>query len=75
MMRITKEGLKRRFNKELGYNLKDSAFSYIMDSLNELMLDLSIDDIDIYSGPGPGCISVRYYGYYHICTLYEGVHY
>ena len=70
-MRITKKCLGRKFNKELGYNLRDSALNLILESLSDL--NLSIDDIDIY-GTG-SCISVRYYGYYHICNLYEGVHY
>jgi len=70
---ITLEGLKRKFNKELGYNLKNSAFFFIIDSLNELIFDLSLDDIDVY--PGSDCLYIRYYGYYHICNLYKGVHY
>lgn len=75
LMRITLEGLERKFNKELGYKLKSSAFSFIIDSLNELMLDIYLDDIDVYPGPGPDCMRVSYYGYYHVCNLYKGVHY
>ncbi len=68
---ITKKCLRRKFK---GYNLKDSALDFIIESLNDLVVGLSIDDIDIYCVTN-GCMSVRYYGYYHVCFLYEGVHY
>lgn len=73
-MRITKEVLKKKFNKELGYNLKDSALDFIIDSLNEL-IDINLDDIDIYPGSSVDCMRVSYYGYYHICDLYKGLHF
>jgi len=69
-MRITKECLKEKFK---GYNLRDSALNLVLESLGDL--NLSVDDIDVYCGPGNGCMSVRYYGYYYVCNLYEGVHY
>ena len=73
--RITMKGLEKKFNKELGYNFKSFAFSCIIVSLYKLKLfdNLSLDDIDIY--PGYDCFTVRYYNYYYLCTLYEGVHY
>jgi hypothetical protein len=73
--RITLKGLEKKFNKELGYNFKPFAFSCILDALEEEMLfDLSIDDINIYPGIGGDCV-VNYYGLYHLCSLYDGIHY
>jgi len=67
---ITKKCLRRKFKE---YNLKDSALDFIIESIKENDLMIDLDDIDIY-GTG-SCMSVRYYGYYHICDLYKGLHF